>query len=116
MNDFKPTRNINFGRFSDHSFIFYPIYADKIKSGEIVTLSLFGDPSRYSKDELRLKRNTIYARHGYAFSSSDLTEYFSQFEWYIPNPNLTMEDIELSEWEKEYVEEIIRLESLRIED
>ncbi len=37
-----------------------------------------------SKQELRLMRNTIYARHGRVFVSKDLKEYFSQFSWYTP--------------------------------
>jgi len=34
--------------------------------------------------ELRLKRNEIFARHGYIFRSQDLKDYFSNFEWYKP--------------------------------
>lgn len=38
-----------------------------------------------SKDELRLLRNIIYAKHGKIFKSSDLSNYFSKyFEWYKP--------------------------------
>lgn len=37
-----------------------------------------------SKDELRILRNEIYARHGLIFHSEDLTEYFNQFSWYHP--------------------------------
>ena len=37
-----------------------------------------------TKEELRIMRNWIYARHGYIFSSSDLTDYFSKFPWYNP--------------------------------
>jgi hypothetical protein len=36
-----------------------------------------------NRTQLRLIRNTIYARHGYIFNSIDLKEYFSQFNWYI---------------------------------
>ena len=32
--------------------------------------------------DLRLLRNTIYARHGLAFQSQDLKTYFSRFAWY----------------------------------
>jgi hypothetical protein len=31
---------------------------------------------------LRFIRNTIYARHGYAFNSIDLQEHFLRFNWY----------------------------------
>lgn len=38
-----------------------------------------------SKEELRIMRNWIYARHGYIFQSPDLTEYFSKYPWYSPS-------------------------------
>lgn len=64
----------------------------------------------YSKEELRLLRNTIYAQYGYDFNSPDLKEYFSQFAWYMPDPNLKMEDIVLTEKEKEFIEKILTKE------
>lgn len=39
------------------------------------------------KEELRLLRNSILARHGYRFQSKDLQEYFSQQSWYKPGTN-----------------------------
>ena len=39
--------------------------------------------------ELRILRNSIYARHGYIFKSDDLRLYFSKFDWYYPDsPNV----------------------------
>lgn len=35
-----------------------------------------------SKSELRILRNTIYARHGRKFKSKDLDRYFNSFAWY----------------------------------
>lgn len=35
--------------------------------------------------ELTLKRNSIYARHGYRFKRDDLFNHFSQFPWYSPS-------------------------------
>ncbi|KAB2817534.1 YARHG domain-containing protein [Phaeocystidibacter marisrubri] len=110
VHDFNPTKNIHFGIINRNSFISYPVYAEKIQSGEVITTSLFGDPSSYSKSELRIKRNTIYAQHGYVFSSPDLQEYFSQFGWYIPNPNLKMDDIQLTTWEREFIAEVQEME------
>lgn len=43
------------------------------------------DLAPYSKAELRLMRNTIYAIHGRRFTSPDLQRYFSQFPWYHPS-------------------------------
>lgn len=37
-----------------------------------------------TKEELRIARNEIYARHGYIFKSNDLREYFSSKSWYQP--------------------------------
>lgn len=63
-----------------------------------------------TKNTLRIIRNTIYAQHGYIFKSTDLKERFSQFDWYMPNPNLKMEDIKLTNIEKRLLEEIIEKE------
>ncbi len=38
----------------------------------------------FSKEELRLMRNEILARHGYNFQSKDLKDYFNQKSWYKP--------------------------------
>ena len=45
------------------------------------------DLSSYTKSELRILRNSIFAKHGYIFKSEDLKMYFSQFEWYKPEFN-----------------------------
>lgn len=37
-----------------------------------------------SKEQLRLARNEIYARHGRKFSADDLNAYFSSKSWYTP--------------------------------
>lgn len=37
-----------------------------------------------TKEELRLARNEIYARHGRKFNSADLQAYFSSKSWYVP--------------------------------
>jgi hypothetical protein len=43
------------------------------------------DLSQYSKSELRVMRNELYAKYGYRFKSADLREYFSAQPWYKPN-------------------------------
>jgi hypothetical protein len=40
--------------------------------------------SRLSRSQVRLILNEIYARHGYIFSSSEYSEYFSKQSWYRP--------------------------------
>ena len=38
----------------------------------------------FSKEDLRILRNTIYAKYGYEFKSADLNEIFSKCDWYSP--------------------------------
>ena len=64
----------------------------------------------YSNDELKLLRNTVYAQYGYAFKSKELQDYFSQFEWYMPDPNLTMDQIVLTKKEQVFIDEILKKE------
>ena len=54
-----------------------------------------------SKSELRLARNSIYARHGRIFSSPDLIRYFNAKEWY--EADSTFVDSMLTQEEKDTV-------------
>jgi hypothetical protein len=38
--------------------------------------------SSLDKSQLRLLRNAIYAQYGYVYNSSDLQDFYGQFEWY----------------------------------
>jgi hypothetical protein len=71
------------------------IVQDAVESQELLNLILYaGDISEleksitmeqlefFSRDDLRILRNTIYARYGYRFNSKDLQEHFSKFAWY----------------------------------
>jgi hypothetical protein len=42
-----------------------------------------------SRRDLRLLRNTVYARHGWRFKSPLLQEYFGAMEWYKEDPTFT---------------------------
>lgn len=42
------------------------------------------DLAYLTKSQLRILRNTIYARHGRKFRSKDLQDYFNSFDWYVP--------------------------------
>ena len=57
-----------------------------------------------SKEELRLARNEIYARHGRKFDSKDLQDYFNSKSWYTPmyDPKEfdAMQNEILNNWEK----------------
>ncbi len=67
------------------------------------------DVCNLSGPELRILRNTIYARHGRRFKSADLREYFSGFSWYNPRVN-EVNPKELSDVEKHNIQLIQRYE------
>ena len=54
----------------------WPFTKDRIINSDIL--------NDYSKKDLRLMRNEILARKGYAFTSKDLKEYFGSKSWYKP--------------------------------
>lgn len=41
--------------------------------------------TNYSKKELRIMRNEIFAFHGYSFKSKDMKEYYESLIWYEPS-------------------------------
>ena len=70
----------------------------------------------YTKAQLRILRNAIYAFHGYKFKSKDLNDYFMEegkYWWpeYKVNPDFS-ED-EFTEIEKENIQFILREENRR---
>lgn len=50
----------------------------------IVDISTF---SKMSKEDLRLARNTVFAKYGRVFQSKDLKEHFAKQDWYVENPS-----------------------------
>jgi hypothetical protein len=47
----------------------------------------------YTKEQLRVLRNSLLARYGYKFKDKKLYKLFSQFSWYKPNENITASEI-----------------------
>ncbi|MCW5969162.1 MAG: protein kinase [Blastocatellales bacterium] len=58
----------------------------KILADRLLTVE---DLEGFTREELRLLRNTIYARHGRVFQSPDLQWYFERRSWYAPRPAYT---------------------------
>lgn len=58
--------------------------------------------------ELRIKRNEIFAKHGYIFKSQDLKDYFSNFDWYKPT-NQSVDSL-LTDIDKANVKLILEVE------
>jgi hypothetical protein len=53
----------------------------------------------FTKNDLRLLRNTIYAKYGYKFISNDLTNHFSQFSWYEGTKINVENELTYIDWE-----------------
>jgi hypothetical protein len=64
-----------------------------------------------NKEELRLLRNTIYARYGMIFQSKDLKTHFQQFNWYNPRSNNVAS--RLTDVDKENIKNIQVFENAR---
>jgi len=62
-----------------------------------------------NKDELKLLRNTIYAKYGMIFQSNDLKTHFQKFSWYNPiNNNI---EGRLSEIDRDNIKNILVFEN-----
>ena len=64
--------------------------------------------SNLSKADIFILRNSIFARHGFAFRDKQLRMYFEQFDWYMP----VFGDVkdELTEVEKRNIDLLLRYE------
>jgi len=62
----------------------------KILSGGLLTSR---DLEGISQIELRLLRNTVYARHGRIFDREEMRHYFSNRPWYTPRPDYRDSDL-----------------------
>ncbi|MEO8933565.1 MAG: YARHG domain-containing protein, partial [Xanthomarina sp.] len=106
--NFKADSNLDFGMFSQYFFT-SSIGGYYREEALLFYKDYYGD-EEFTKNELRILRNTIYAQHGYVFKSADLKKHFKQFAWYMPNPNLKMEDIILTKTEEIIVNKLLELE------
>jgi hypothetical protein len=59
-----------------------------------------------SSTDLRILRNTVFARHGYIFDSKDLETFFSARKWYKP----VTKNVELSEMDKQNINFVLKFE------
>lgn len=64
--------------------------------------------SNLSKADIFILRNSIFARHGFAFRDKQLRMYFEQFDWYMPVFGDVKDD--LTELEKRNINLLLRYE------
>ncbi len=63
-----------------------------------------------SAGDLRIIRNYFFAVRGYDFQSDDLKNFYGQFFWYKPDPDLKLEYIDLSDAEDAFVRKVVAAE------
>jgi len=83
-----------------------------IQQGDLSALNnvfSWNELGRLSQSDLRILRNTIFARYGRTFTSEDLTRHFRQFAWY--NPTHSNVDRFLTATDNENVRRIQELET-----
>ena len=72
---------------------------EQMPTSDVLTTYLLNTTylARFPKEELRLMRNEILARHGWRFQSKDLQGYFAKQAWYKPvkdNSTIQLSDLE----------------------
>lgn len=67
--------------------------------------------SPFSLLELRLIRNGIFARYGYVFEDEDLSNYYSQFDWYKPDYGKKITYSDLNKYQQKNIDLIKEIES-----
>lgn len=112
-----PLHNIEFGVADASTFFGFPMEGESGLSKQAHTALAYSTldmtPFRLApltKEDLRMLRNTIYATHGYAFLDKDLRAFYERFKWYIPDPNLRMDQIHFSDTEQRFIDAILRKE------
>jgi hypothetical protein len=110
--NWNPKNNLEFGIINPHCYEFavYPKSLNRVMKAVNHLSTDYLDEPAYTKEELKLIRNTFYAQKGYAFTNPELTTYFKKFEWYIPNPNLKMSEIQFDREVTRFIEEIQKKE------
>ena len=112
VKNFSPKLNLEFGVMNRSSFSSRQTDRGDSNAKVIEVLmhgfhdSISPDKMGLSLQDLRIIRNTIFAQKGYNFKSSELGAYFQKFHWYMPDPNLKQEDINLSTSEKVLIQRI----------
>jgi hypothetical protein len=118
ISDFAPKKDIYFGLIDRTWFVSRLFNKGKFSDDFLLALSEINYDDYYkeiqiSDKDLQLLRNLIYAQYNYDFKNKEYKNFFSQFDWYMPDPNLKMDNINLSENHKKCLNRILELEKLK---
>ena len=109
VKDFTPTKNIQFGVFSEKNFGIGRILNNTMERNLFI-LETYDSDNDYTEEQLRFFRNAIYAKYGYNFRDQQLRDLFLQYDWYIPDPNLKIEEIKLDYMDEALLDKILEKE------
>ena len=101
----------------DYSWVSEKVKKKYLNLPEILSVKWNGDIKHalrfLSKEDLRLYRNAVFARHGRQFQAKDLQEYFTSTKWYTINKDYT--DNDLDDIDKYNITTIIKITAKRKE-
>ena len=83
LKQFTPNKDVNLCLMTANNFVLYKVVYPIISNPEQLKARL----KKLSTPELRILRNSIYARHGRLFKSALLKRHFKAQWWYQANPN-----------------------------
>lgn len=112
VKNFTPRSDISFSSIGVSGF-FSPMFNQANLPDDVIhnLMYLSGHNLEHiSPQHLRMMRNYIFATRGFRFQNRELLDFFRQFEWYIPDPNVTSDQIILNEREKEFIDAIRKAE------
>jgi hypothetical protein len=117
VRDLEPQENLYFGIESSRCHTGYhgaegvmPDHWAQALCDRTLQLGEGPDTVMWTRRELRLLRNAVYAQHGLAFRDPELLAFFEGFPWYVPDPNLTLQRITLSPEDERFINDVQVLE------
>lgn len=106
LTNFKPTEDLDICLQTAKNYAMRQVLFPVVMYGDVdVQLA------KLSPQELRVLRNTVFARHGRRFRDGKLQTHFEKQWWYEPNPNYT--DAMLTDEDKRIVKQIAAEEKRR---
>ena len=67
--------------------------------------------NKYSKYQLKILRNMIYAEKGYIFEDEELSSFFNNKSWYTPEIS-NQDDIQLDGYDKQFIRKLKKYEGI----
>ena len=85
---------------------FYRVHAKELSKEDL---------KRYTKEQLKILRNSLIARYGYIFKDKELASIFEKLPWYKPDPNASTSEIIdqlMSPIERKNLDTILQVEKM----